>query len=316
MSKNTVHFNPFFQYSQQLNNLLQQAKNNENPAWFLYKNGGRNIIFMLEGLTRLHQNALEDSKMEKWYNRFKRLEDLIGQIDYLDAFKTQFEANKTVDAAALTTLTEKTNASVAELNKRLAEKFWFEDKLSKFDAFILETDLKYNEKYAAKIRKTYKKEVDEIIDFAKELKYNFKIVEDELHEMRRKLRWLSIYPQAMCGMFQFDRQATNPDWSAKYMTEKIVNSPFNKLPAVVDGLSIIALDYHCFIALSYVIQEFGALKDKGLQTIVLTTELGYSPKKAKQTSGENYTEETTILSDASKLLLTFFEDKILKNLVK
>ncbi len=316
MAKHTSTFNPFFLYSQQLNTLLEKAKTSENPAWFLYKNGARNVIFMLEGLTRLHKNAFEDSKMEKWYNRFKRLEDLIGQIDYLDAFKTQFETDKTVDAAALAILTEKTNANVAELNKRLAEKFWFEDKLSKFDAFILETDFKYNEKYTAKLRKTYKNEIDEIIAFAKELKYKFKIVEDELHEMRRKLRWLSIYPQAMCGMFQFDRQATNPEWSAKYMTEKIVNSPFNKLPAVVENLSVIGLDYHCFIALSYLIQEFGSLKDKGLQTIVLVDELAYSTEKAKELSGNHYTDEATILTTASKLLVAFFEDKVLKNLVK
>jgi hypothetical protein len=309
-------FNPFLFYSQQLNTLLVQAKATDNPAWFLYKNGARNVIFMLEGLTRLHKNAFEDKKMEKWYNRFKRLEDLIGQIDYLDAFKTQFETNQTVDAAALAILTKKTNASVAELNKRLAEKFWFEDKMTKFDAFIVETNYKYKEKYTNAIRKTYKKETKEIIDFAKELTYNFKEVETELHEMRRKLRWLSIYPQAMCGMFQFERQATNPAWSAKYMTEKIVNSPFNKMPQVVENLPVIALDYHCFIALSYVIQEFGTLKDKGLQTLVLVNELGYSEEKAKETLNTQYTEQSTILTTASQLLVTFFDDKILENLVR
>ncbi len=316
MSKHTLHFNPFFRYSQQLNNLLQQAKSNENPAWFLYKNGARNVIFMLEGLTRLHTKTFEDKQMEKWYNRFKRLEDLFGQIDYFDAFKTQFEADKTVDASALANLSEKTNASVAELNKRLAEKFWFEDKLSKFDAFILESDFKYNEKYATKIRKSYKNEVAEIIDFSKKLKFKFNILEEELHEMRRKLRWLSIYPQAMCGMFQFEHQATNPDWSAKYMTEKIVTSPFNKLPPVVENLPIIALNYPCFIALSYVIQEFGALKDKGLKAFLLKETLGNSEEQAKKILGNQYTAETTILTTASKLLGSFFEDKVLENLVK
>jgi hypothetical protein len=54
-----LNFNPFQIYSQQFQTLLTQAKDNENPALFLYQNGARNVVFMLEGLTRLHKEAFE-----------------------------------------------------------------------------------------------------------------------------------------------------------------------------------------------------------------------------------------------------------------
>ena len=88
--KNSIKFNPFLVYSEKLNAQFQVAKTSDNPALYLYKNGARNTLFMLEGLTRIHKNAFDNPKMEKWYERFKQLEDLLGQIDYFDAFKNLY----------------------------------------------------------------------------------------------------------------------------------------------------------------------------------------------------------------------------------
>ncbi len=314
--KNSIKFNPFLVYSEKLNAQFQAAKMSDNPAWYLYKNGARNIIFMLEGLTRIHKNAFDNPKMDKWYDRFKELEDLIGQIDYLDAFKTQFEANKTLNEKEINTLNLKIEKLILELNALLKIDNWLDNKLNKFDVFIEKCAFKYNAKYNALIVKAYQKEIKKIISFATELNGVLKNVETELHELRRRFRWLSIYPQAFNGLFQLEKSAVNPDWSNKYMTEQIVNSPFNQMPKAVDNQPIIYLNYPNFIALSFIIQEFGRLKDKGLADELLATEFKKSDAQIKKLLGDKYLDKTSILANASQLLKTFFDDKVLDNLIK
>ncbi len=314
--KKSVKFNPFSAYSTQLNAQFQAAKASENPAFYLYKNGARNIVFMLEGLTRIHKNAFDDAKMEKWYDRFKLLEDFLGQIDHGEAFKNEFGASKLMNAQAVAALNEKIEKPIADFNALLTADKWLDNKLYKFDAFIEKNKFKYDAKYNAAIVKAYQKEVKKITAFATELDFNLKELETELHELRRKLRWLSIYPQAFNGLFQFEKPAVNPDWSAKYMTEQVVNSPFNQLPKAVENTPIIYLNYPNFIALSFIIQEFGKLKDKGLAADLLATEFKKSEAQIKKLLADKYLDKTTILSNASQLLKTFFEDKVLGTLIK
>lgn len=312
----SIDFNPFLLYSQQLNAQLHSARQSDNPALFLYQNGARNIIFMLEGLTRIHKNAFHDEKMEKWYERFKKLEDLLGQIDYLDAFCKKFEKDNTLDDNAIVKLRKQMETPLEEMNSILVEKEWLSDKMLKFDAFIEELDFQYNNDYVEIITATFKKEIGKINDFAAGIHFEFHQLEAELHEMRRRLRWLSIYAQAFNGLFQLKRQATDPAWSKKYMTEAIVNSPFNTLPKAVEGLPVIHLDYHAFIALSYVIQNFGTLKDEGLQNEVLVHNLHYADSHAQKMLGGKYADDKTILKTASDLLKIFYEDQVLEKLVK
>lgn len=312
---NSIHFNPFLWHSQQLNALLMEARTADNPALFLYQKGARNIIFMLEGLTRIHKKAFDDETMDKWYDRFKMLEDLFGQIDYLDAFKKQFETDRVLDEKAIAELGRKTAIPVAELNELLDTKEWFKDKISKFDAFIESCQFRYDESYTARISAAYWDEIQKIEEFAVAINFQISELENELHELRRRLRWLSIYPQAFRGLFQLKRGSTDPDWSKKYMTEKIVNSPFNQLPPPVENLAPIYLDYHCFIALSYMIQEYGGLKDQGLQSFVLADELSLTESETEKVLRDKYVSEKVILEKGTVLLKTFFKDHILQNLV-
>ena len=313
---NSIDFNPFLWHSRQLHELLKNAQSADNPALYLYQKGARNIVFMLEGLTRIHKNAFEDENMDKWYDRFKKIEDLFGQIDYLDAFKKQFETDQVLDEKAIAELGRKTAIPIAELNQLLEEKEWFKDKLLKFDAFIESCGFRYDQSYTACISAAYSEEIQKIEDFAKAIHFEIKELEIELHELRRRLRWLSIYPQAFRGLFQLKRGNTDPVWSKKYMTEKIVNSPFNQLPPPVENLPAIYLDYHCFIALSFMIQEYGGLKDQGLQSFVLADELSLSESETEKVLRDKYVSEKVILTKATALLKAFFKDNILQNLVQ
>lgn len=87
-------FNPFLFYSAQLQELLLKSSKEKNPALWLYKNNARTILFMLEALTRLHNHAFDEKLFEKWNKRFKKLEDLFGEIDQYIVLENELKLNK------------------------------------------------------------------------------------------------------------------------------------------------------------------------------------------------------------------------------
>jgi hypothetical protein len=312
----TITFTPFQFYTAQLNDILKKARLTENPALYLYQNGARNIIFMLEALTRIHKNIVEDEKIEKWYERFKILEDIIGQIDHVDAFKKQFEKDKNIDAKSLSILSAETNALLTKLNSIIKEKKWLNNNFEKFHKCISAQNFKNDAAYVEKIKSAYKKELQKIIEFATSINGNFTKLEEEVHEMRRKLRWLSIYAQAFQGMFQLVKPKKQPSWSKKYMKKEIINSPFNQLPKPIKGLLVIPLDYYAFIALSFMIHELGVTKDKGFQSHILIDNLKKTPAQVKAILGKKYVEQKELLTKASLLAKPFFKENVLGILVK
>ena len=67
-----------------------------------------------------------------------------------------------------------------------------------------------------------------------------------MHELRRKLRWLSIYPHAFCGAIQFAVAKSTAPHLKKYMTTEIIKSPFNTFPQVGDNKNIVQLNRAIF----------------------------------------------------------------------
>ena len=76
----------------------------------------------------------------------------------------------------------------------------------------------------------YGESIYSINEFVTKTKYHFDNVEEDVHELRRKLRWLSIYPQALQGFIQYSKDKKTELHLKKYLTKQIVNSPYNKLP--------------------------------------------------------------------------------------
>lgn len=87
-------FNPFLFYSAQLQDMLLKAKKQSNPALWLYKNNVRTTLFMLEALTRLHNKAFDEKLFSKWNKRFKKLEDLFGELDQFIVLENQLKKTK------------------------------------------------------------------------------------------------------------------------------------------------------------------------------------------------------------------------------
>ena len=153
----------------------------------------------------------------------------------------------------------------------------------------------------------YKKWISDINGFAKNYAAGFSELETQVHELRRKLRWLSIYPQALQGCIQLTEKAARGAGVAKYLTPEITGSPFNKMPAAGTNRYLLMLNRDYFFALSWMIAELGRLKDHGLRTVLLN--------EAGKTSKSDPTTETVILKQASDICRTYFAEKNLDKLV-
>ena len=143
------------------------------------------------------------------------------------------------------------------------------------------------------------------------------------HELRRELRWLSIYPQALRGLIQMKPSIDSPEYLKKYLTPEIINSPFNKMPEAAAGQPIIYVEADYFYALSWLIAELGKLKDNGLKIVVLKEAVqslnkvsdGDAEQQALLFCGEGQITTLAILEKSKNASLQFFGERVLEQML-
>jgi hypothetical protein len=320
----TTEFNPFMYYSQQLQVLLTNASKQKNPAFWLYKNDARTILFMLEALTRLHNKAFDEKLFTKWNKRFKKLEDLFGEMDHFLTLEAEFKSNKKITKEALKYFSVNASNVMEKCNQRLHEKDWFNGKLNSFDNKLSEFKVEYNDEYLGELKNIMHSEIYSILNLCSKSNFKFTKIEEEVHELRRKLRWLSIYAQALRGLIQLKKSTKKSKYELNYFTKEVLNSPYNKLPSKPKNTSMIEFDADSFLALSWLIIELGGLKDEGLKVqkladaifIVEDVTREEALVKAINALGLDSDIQSEILKKASQLLESFVvKDKILEHLV-
>lgn len=320
----TSSFNPFLVHSVKLQSLLTKASKQKSPSLWLHQNNVRTSLFMLEALTRIHDYAFDEKIFAKWHKRFKKMEDVFGEIDYYLVLEKELKANKKIDKATVAYFTEKAKKRLEKSDSRLLEKEWLEGKLKEFDARLNEYTVVYNKEYLNELKLTIKADIENILIFLQKIDYSFTQFEKQVHEVRRKLRWLSIYAQALNGLIQLKKTAKKPKYQINYFTPEILKSPFNKLPVKPKNAVIMEFDHDSFFALSWIIRELGILKDNGLRVMALaeaiskTTDCSTQEAKEKAHAllGIDKNLEEKILKQVSEMVKTFIlKDKILDTLV-
>ena len=297
-------------YLDQLEKLLSEAVKQPDVALWLYQNGARTPLFMLEGLARLYAGLHNKKRFDKIGEHFKMLEDSLGVIDYYDGFAKQFAADKTIKSEITEFVGTRRNEAIEKLNVLLRQKKWVgdgADRVAKISGKLAGSDWLGEKAEIKSIESQYRTDIDKINSFAKEYKAGFTELETQVHELRRKLRWLSIYPQALGGCIQLTENSTSDKNVAKYLVPEIVNSPFNKMPPAGTNSYLLIFERDYFLALSWMIAELGKLKDQGLRTVVLTEAGKISKSDAKINAG--------ILAKATEITQTFFAKKNLNKLL-
>ena len=294
----------------QLEKLLLEAANQENPALWLYQHNARTPLFMLEGLARLYGGLHNQKKFGKIGKQCKTLEDAIGALDYYAAFAKDFSQDKKVPVGVTAFVQTKSVATTKLLNDLLIKQHWLgakANRISKIRKQLGGADWLEAKAEMKAIESFYRITIEKINAFAKNYQAEFTDLETQVHELRRKLRWLSIYPQALQGCIQLTEESSQDENVAKYLTPEIVNSPFNKMPDAGANAYLLTLNRDYFFALSWLIAELGKLKDAGLRLVVL--------REAGRVSKADAKAKTAILSQATDICRSFFAEKNLDKLL-
>ena len=323
MKKGQARFDLFLA---QLQTLLDKAAKQKNPALWLYQNNARTPLFMLEGLAKLYAGIHNKKKFIKIKAHFKLLEDAIGQIDYYDAFAKEFAGNKKIPATVVSYLQAQAREKIQSLNEILTEKDWIgsgKSRIEKIRKKLKKADWLDEQKDVEGIRDFYFSSINGILEFSNQKNFHFENVEKDVHELRRMLRWLSIYPQALKGCIQLSQSKKSPAYLSKYLTKAITGSPYNVMPDAGDLRYFLLLDKTRFYALSWMISELGNLKDSGLRLEVIKEALIQSGStdekaaliKARSFLGNRQLTEQQVLDQAEAILKTFCKEQNLESLV-
>ena len=315
----------FLLYLNQLQAILEKAASNENITLSIYAANARTPLFMLEGLTRLYRKMHNKKKFSKLNTLFKDFEDRLGTIDYYDGFHKEFVDDKRIPDLITSYVNDKKEETVKTLLEDLKKDKWIGKHKNRIDKIIKKLDkidwldekedtreiLKVYQDYIDKVTKTYASD-----------NIHFTDLENDVHEFRRELRWLSIYPQALKGLMQLTPENEAPDFLKKYLTPEIINSPYNVMP---DGSGLqdhIILNRNYFYALSWMIAELGKLKDSGLKLDLIEESLISIYKMSAHTEhlaysfcDENQLTIPEILDQSQTIAQKFSEENILENLI-
>ena len=316
----------FEYYLIQVDELLKKASKEVNPSQYLFKNDARTKFFMLEGLAKLYA-GLHNKKLFTYVkDHFKALEDMLGAVDYFDAFAKSFLADAEIPSTIRMYMEEKREQEYVKINAYLLKKKWISNdaaRTKKIRKKLKKADWQSPEKEIALIDTYYKKEIEEINNFYKQAGSAFTQMEEQVHELRRQLRWLSIYPQTLRGAIQLTENDVDDASVKKYLTDEVIHSPYNKLPAVANNEIVLLFEKNYFLALSFVISALGKIKDSALQIMATADAVEHTQFVSKEVAMDrackyNHTindNVSSLLKQADELCAAFFAEDNLGKLI-
>ena len=316
----------FVYFLNKLQVLLDNAAKQKNPALWLYSNDARTPLFMLEGLAKLYTQVHNKKKFTKLKEQFKLLEDTLGAIDYYDNIAKDISSNKKIPASVIAYLQAQTREKIQSLNEILVEKEWLSpnySRIKKIQKKLNEADWLEEKEEVKAINEFYGEAIYDITEFIQTEAYHFNNIEADVHELRRKLRWLSIYPQAIRGSIQLTKNKITPKHLSKYLTKEITTSLYNKMPDAGDSIYFLMLEQNYFYSLSWMIAALGKIKDKGLHTVAIKEALQQNAgladaealRRTYQLLGTRQPKLEVLLKEAATISKVFFTEQNLENLV-
>jgi len=304
---------------------FRNAQTQSNPALWLFDNDLRTPLFMLEGLSRIHRETISFKKFEKLYQTFKIIEDGLGEIDYYQSFKNYAIKHK-LDPLYIQYFDGEYQVALDKFVNILQKENWFDKKgkVGYLKFYKLKNQLSKIkwpsvQKNNKNLAEFFSRKLSKLNNQYRDGKYNFKDLENGVHEFRRRIRWYSIYAHALNGSICLKNNKSIPKSFQKYATAKIIASPFNKLQND-HRIKPLFIDNYLFYALSHVIGRLGKIKDKG-QTVEAfehaAKEMKLLPKNSshkyiKNLLKDDFIEASEITKQAKQLCNQVIkEDKLL-----
>lgn len=286
----------------------------------MFKKDMRTPFFMLEGLCRIYSNIHFGKPFTKWEKRTKKMEDELGMIDYALWLRDECLERKILSPEMKTYFNRMLQQSLKTLWNTSEEADWMNGKrLIKMRKKM--KALQGTRSLDKEFPSYFQKQINEIIQFHEHSRYVD--IENDLHEMRRKLRWLSIYAHSLQGAVVLAKESSPSSIQKKYLSKEIISSPFNQLPLNKEITPSIFFDSNSFLVLNAVISHLGSLKDEGLliralQTYFMekqTLDRAKALKKSYKLLGYTSNRLQEILKEGSAYLNRFFQEKHLHQLI-
>lgn len=292
-------------HTDQLDALLKNTR--DDPKAF-YAAGGRNHFFRLETLARLAGGLSDKDQFKNDLALFKKAEDLIGQYDFYAAYLTIFSENKKCHQTFVGIYSEHLREKEAALSDLL--NYWTGKEAAqalagfyrRCDEISFEDEASFTKQLSRFIIKALRK----IVRDYDEGVYNTSDFEAGLHELRRKLRWISLYAQVTGGIVQHKPSDRTASTFEKYQTKEIMSSPFMKLPAHASFSHPVILRTATYAALSWMIATLGRYKDHALSLHLFSAETTLRNCYEKLTPED--LSEKQILNKVNELSKMFFEE--------
>lgn len=326
MEFNSLGFLRFKKQLTKLNKNFNDAKLSDHPSLYFYQSDSRQVLFYLESLCRLYRNIHDINLFESLLNDFKQLEDQLGKVDYYDNYFNELK-NSDLPELLLTRLHRKYLLELEKLEELLIQNNWLKNKPDNILNSLADIEwLKANEETKL-LAKTISSELKEIVKDYEKGRVDFNYLEEGVHEFRRKIRWISIYAQALDGIIQLKDDELE-DSLSQYLTKEVVNSPFNTMPTIQNNSEIIYFSKSAFYALSWMIATIGKMKDEGLKFECIDeilhelseTERAEIDFKSNTLSSTDSAITDAIKSDVAKMTKVFITEhhvlKILRNDLK
>jgi len=227
----------------------------------------RNALFHLEALCRIYREGHDEIIFENLLTQFKELEDGIGRVDYHDAFRVEAEK---IDAPKeiFGYFTGGYHVELQNLTKQLLDSEWLCADGNIVGSPALERILDVLENVEWKKYKRDRKNIIKALikSLGKVLKkggiiegkpgLDFNELEDGVHEFRRTVRWLSIYPSSLGGLCRLSGvDKINPSVKEFLRFASFKEDEREKNPINIDANSLLTF--------SKIIADIGDIKDDG-----------------------------------------------------
>ena len=304
------------------------------PSWRSWKADVRTPAFLLQGISRVFiKTSGKDQKedFEELCQRFKLLEDALGRIDAEATFAEKALGFWKPGAPVQKVLHEQCVHAIGQGDAILREEGWLEEGEAGAVIGVVEHLDSLEWQKPGKFRKLL---LEFLVDLCFSLEkrmiggeFDLADLEGGVHEIRRRLRWISIYAAAFSGLIRLDsRQETSSDL-ARYARPDVLGSKHILLPASTPAASEafkpIVLPWDSWVALSSVIQDLGVIKDRGqsrhalLQAgrIASGKRSGLSESQLRKALGVTYITDVEAARRAGRVLDPFLKkERVLSRL--
>lgn len=261
----------FLQATDALDHLIEIAKKPKGFKDPSLATQFRAELFHLEGWARLHrrwENEQDRERLEKIRKDTKVLEDALGRVDLLLSLSA--EAKKKKSEILEKVFADDLETAYRGLKRVLKQNGWFDQPKSRTAKFrrrlskiAWPTDEAHYQYLAQEIVSSVSKlqqrfDLEIRPELSKPLTHE--ILEHDIHEFRRELRWFAIYFQTGQGLFALSPMPKKLTTEDKKLVATYKNSPFTKLPK--SSMTKGWLDPLAYIELTRLIQITGEIKDK------------------------------------------------------